>query len=178
MAVKGGAKLKAKLANIKKAIAKPAKLRVGFLEGATYPNGTPVALVAAIQNYGAPRARIPPRPFFSNMIAAKQKEWGPAAAAILKDEDYDAVRTLNIVGEAIGGQLRESIRDTNSPALRPVTLMLRKMQIQNPSLVVTGKTVGQAARRVASGESVAGVPTKPLIWSSHLINSVDHEVKT
>jgi hypothetical protein len=95
---------------------------VGFLAGATYPDGTPVAMVAAIQNYGAPRAGIPPRPFFSNMIAAKQAEWGPAAGALLVANDYDAAKTLEQVGQAIAGQLRQSIRDTNAPPLAPATI--------------------------------------------------------
>lgn len=178
VALSGGKKFEAAMRQLARKIAKPATLRVGFLEGATYPDGTPVALVAAIQNYGAPRARIPARPFFSNMIENKKGEWPKAIAGVLKAEDYDVDKTLRITGEAISGQLRQSIIDTNAPPLSPVTLMLRKMKSQNPDLVVTRKTVGEAAARVAAGESTAGVSTKPLIWSSHLINSVDYEVKS
>jgi hypothetical protein len=175
-AVVGGAKLEAYLKGMAKKLAKPGTLRVGFLEGSTYPNGTQVAMVAAIQEYGAPRARIPPRPFFRNMIAAKQAEWPGAIAGLLKD--HDPAAALSIAGEAIAGQLRESILRTNAPPLSPVTLMLRKMRIENPGIVITGRTVGIAAARVAAGESTAGVPTKPLVWTSHLINSVDYEVVT
>lgn len=173
----GGAALEAKLREIAEKVSKAETLRVGFLEGATYPDGKPVAMVAAIQEFGAPRASIPPRPFFRNMIASKSPNWGESLAAILKNNDYDAEKSLMVMGEGIKGQLVESIIQTNSPALSPTTLMLRKMRSEDQSLVVTGKTVGEAARRVADGESYAGVSTAVLIDSGHLQNSVDYEVK-
>lgn len=97
-------------------------VRVGFLEGATYPDGTPVAMVAAIQDFGAPRAGIPPRPFFRNMVAAKSPSWPAAVEANLKKTSYDVDKTLALVGEGIAGQLRQSIVDTNEPPLAPSTI--------------------------------------------------------
>lgn len=172
----GGKKLETALVKMAARLKKPGSLKVGFLADAVYPNGTSVALVAAIQNYGAPRARIPPRPFFTNMVKDKGPSWPKAIAANLKAADYDATRALRLVGEGIAGQLVQSIDDTFSPPLSPVTLMLRKMKGQNPNLVVTRRTVGEAARRVASGESTAGVSTKPLVWTGDLRNAVSYEV--
>lgn len=97
-------------------------MRVGFLENARYPDGKPVAMIAAIQNFGAPRANIPARPFFSNMIAAKQKEWPAAIAGLMKANQYNVDKVLDIAGHAIAGQLRQSIRDTNAPPLSPYTV--------------------------------------------------------
>lgn len=173
----GGDKLQVVLAGMAKKIAKAKTVQVGFLSGATYPNGTSVPMVAAIQEFGAPKARIPPRPYFRTMIAAKSPGWSQTVADLLKANDYDAEKTLKLTGEGIKGQLQQSIIDTNSPALSPVTLMLRKMKSQNPGMVVTRKTVGEAARRVAAGESSAGVSTKPLVESGDLLNAVDYEVK-
>lgn len=175
--MRGGEGFSEKLAAIAEAIGDGAKLRVGFLENAKYPNGTPVAMVAAIQDFGAPRAGIPPRPFFRNMIAAKQAEWPGAIAELLKDNDYNTQVTLDQAGYGIEGQLRESIIDTNQPPLSPVTLMLRKMKSQDQTLVVTRGTVAIARARVEAGESTAGVSTKTLIETSHMINSTGHEVK-
>lgn len=177
MKIKGGDKLEAALDEIAKNIKKAASVHVGFLEGATYPGGMPVAAIAAIQEFGAPKAGIPPRPFFRTMIEAKSVEWPKAIAGLLKANDYDARKTLDIAGEAIEGQLRESIIDVNEPALSPVTLMLRKMRSEDQSLVVTGTTVAEARKRVADGESTDGVSTKPLDDTGHLIASVGHEVK-
>lgn len=180
-AVRGGGKLEAKLKGIGKKLGNLPRVRVGFLEGATYPDGTLVAMVAAIQEFGAPRARIPPRPYFRTMVSAKKGEWPDAVRVLLKDNDYDVRLTLEQVGAGVAKQLRDSILDLTSPPLSPVTLMLRKMKSEDQSLVVTGKTVGEAARRVAAGESTAGIPAKPLIdWpgGGHLVNSVGVEVKT
>lgn len=119
---RGGDKLKTYLKGLARKLADPGTLRVGFLEGATYPNGTPVAMIAAIQDYGSPINNIPPRPFFRNMIAAKSKEWPKAMAGVFKSTNYDAAKTLAITGEAIAGQLRQSIIDTNAPPLSPATI--------------------------------------------------------
>ena len=174
---KGGHNLQKRLQDMAGKLSGAQSVKVGFLAGATYPDGKPVAMVAAIQEYGAPRAGIPPRPFFRNMISAKKSEWGPATAELLKANDYDARMTLDQLGGAVAGQLRESIADLYDPALSPVTLMLRKMFGNNHS-AIRGRDVAEARRRVQAGESTDGVSTKPLVWTGHLINSVDHEVKT
>ena len=175
--VRGGAGLEAALKRIERmASAGPRQLRVGFLENARYPDGTLVAKVAAIQNYGAPAASIPARPFFSNFVRQDSPAWGEKLARISRAADYDPDVSLGRMGEYLKGGLQASIVDTNDPPLSPVTLMLRKMRSEDQSLVVTGRTVGEAARRVAAGESTAGVSTKPLDDTAHMLNSVDYEV--
>lgn len=144
--IRGGEKFERRLREIAAAVSRPATVRVGFLEAARYPDGKPVAMIAAIHNYGAPRAGIPPRPFFSNMIANKQGEWPAAIAGLLRANDYDAPRALDVAGAAIAGQLRQSIIDTNAPPLAPSTIRRKGF-------------------------------SKPLIETSHMINSIDHEVR-
>lgn len=120
--IKGGEKLEQTLAAIAKKIGTKAVLRVGFLEGATYPGGTPVAMIAAIHNFGAPRAGIPARPFFSNMVREKSPGWGKALVKNLVANDFDVDRSLRMMGEGIAGQLRQSIKDTNEPPLAASTI--------------------------------------------------------
>lgn len=120
--ISGGDKLERRLRELAAGLTKSAKLRVGFLENATYPDGKSVAMVAAIQDFGAPAAGIPPRPFFRNMVAAKKEGWGDALAANLKATDFDAEKALARVGDGIAGQLRQSIKDTNAPPLKPATV--------------------------------------------------------
>lgn len=133
--MRGGEGVARVLREIGENISKAATLRVGFLEGATYPDGRSVAMVASIQEFGAPRAGIPPRPFFRNMIAAKSPEWPEAIGALLKANNYDLAATYAKAGEAIAGQLRQSIVDTNSPALAESTV--RRKGFSKP-LVDTG----------------------------------------
>jgi hypothetical protein len=120
--ISGGKALEARLREIAKGVTKKATLRVGFLEGATYPDGTSVPIVAAIQEFGSPSQGIPPRPFFRRMIAAKASTWGDATAKLLAQNDYDAERTLGLVGMGIKGQLQQSIRDLTDPPLAPATV--------------------------------------------------------
>lgn len=118
--IKGGQKLVLYLEKLAAQLRQPAVLRVGFLENAKYPKGTPVAMVAAIQDFGT--KKIPSRPFFRNMIAAKKSEWGPALELALKRNKMDVKKSMQQLGEGIAGQLRQSIRDTNEPPLSPVTI--------------------------------------------------------
>lgn len=171
--IDGGDKLKAALRQIADSLSRGGSLKVGFLSGATYPNGTPVAMVGAILNFGAPRAGIPPRPFFSEFVAKNSKGWPDEIRAQLKATGYDAALTMSRMGVLLQGQLRQSIRDTNQPPLSPVTLMVR--QIVGPNGTATFADVQEARRRVAAGERASDVSTKPLIWTAHMINSVAYE---
>jgi len=176
--IKGGEGLDKALEAMESGLLRAGTVRAGFLEGATYPDGgLPVAAVAAIQNFGAPNAGIPPRPFFSNMVKEKGPGWADALARILVSNEFDAEKALALMGEGVSGQLRQSIIETLAPPLSQITLMLRKMRSEDQGLVVTGATVGEAARRLDAGESPGGVSTKPLVDTGHLLNSVGYEVE-
>lgn len=120
--ISGGAGLQAALEKIARGLKRGATVKVGFLEGATYLDGTSVSLVAAINEFGAPSRGQPPRPFFRRMIAEKSKEWPAAVEANLAATNYDVVRTLELVGQGIAGQLRQSIVDLVDPPLAPSTV--------------------------------------------------------
>lgn len=122
-------------------------VRVGFLESATYQDGTSVPMVAAINEFGAPSRGQPPRPFFRRMIAAKEHEWGPALALQLKATNYDTTRALDRLGEGIAGQLRESITTLIDPPLAPSTIA-RKGFVK--PLVDTGLLLGSVSHEVVS----------------------------
>lgn len=149
-------------------------LNVGFLADAKYPDGTQVAYVALLQNFGTDK--IPATFFFSNMVDEKSPEWGPALAAILPTVDYDVTKALDLMGKGISEQLSAAIEAVDGPALSPITLMLRKMWSEDQSLVITGATVGEAARRVAEGESTDGVSTKRLVFTAVLRDAPAWEI--
>lgn len=177
VALIGGAKLQAKLDQIAKRLARTKTLRVGFLENATYPdeNHTQVAQAAFWLNYGTSTA--PPRPFFTDMIREKSPGWGAALAEILADNGYDIDNAMQQMGEGIAGQLRDALIELDAPALSPITIMLRKMLIDNPNLRVTGTTIGEAAARVAAGEPTAPASEKVGVYTGHMLNSIDYDTK-
>ncbi|MDE2434733.1 MAG: hypothetical protein KGM49_00600 [Sphingomonadales bacterium] len=143
--VSGGQRLEEALRATGAKIGKAREVRVGFLEGATYPDGTPVAMVAAIQNFGAPEAGIPPRPFFSDMVDAKSPGWGDQFGKVLKAAENDSALALERMGEGIAGQLREAIVDTNSPPLSPTTI---KRKGSDKPLIDTGHMLASVDKEV------------------------------
>lgn len=174
----GGGKLDAYLSGIVAKVGTGRSVRVGFLEGSTEQDGTSLPMVAAIQEFGAPRAGIPPRPFMRAMIARHKVEWGPQLGKVLVYLKYEATPALRSMGQLIAGETRQSIVDMDSPPLSPVTLMLRKMRAKNPSLRMSATVVREAARRVKAGESTSGVSTKPLVDRGILLGGIDYEVET
>lgn len=173
--VKGGDKAQAALDKLAKKLGGgPLSLKVGFLQDAKYDDGTPVATVAAIDNFGAPGRGIPPRPFFSNMIKIHSKEWGDNLAFILVASDNDAGRSLNLLGLHIAGQLQTSIRETNGPPNSPVTNLLKQRFPTRDGM--TFADVLQAWHDVAAGETSAPAG-KPLVWSGKMLESVRSEVQ-
>ena len=120
------------------------EVSVGFMAGATYPDGTPVAAVAFWNEYGGPGRQ--PRPFFRQMIAAESPTWPGKMAKLAKATDYDGDRVLALMGEDIKGALQKSINDFQSPPLAPSTIEAKGF-------------------------------AKPLIDTSHMLNSVTYEVK-
>lgn len=118
-------------------------LEVGFMSQARYPDGTSVALVAALNEWGT--AKSPPRPFFRSMIAAKSSGWGPSAARILVNTNYDTKATLDMLGIGISDQLRASI-NSNTPPPNASSTVARKGFSQ--TLVDTGMLRNSVTYRV------------------------------
>lgn len=141
--MKGGDKLAAKLKEIGARLGPNGALKVGFLEGATYPasgddkEGLSVAQVAFWNEFGtlqvhgaAAEARgnttrsggVPPRPFFRNAIAQNSPNWSTELAAAVKLANYDTRKALTIMGDVVKGQIVKSILETNSPPLSEYTI--------------------------------------------------------
>jgi len=173
----GGGNLDAYLRKLAKQLEKPKTLRVGFLETATYPDAdhTQVAQVAAWLNFGSKTA--PPRPFFTDMVASKSPAWGDKLLRLIRQNDGDITMSLGQMGEGIKGQLESALINLSAPPLSEITLMLRRMKADNPHLIVTGATVGEAARRVAAGESPGDVSTKVGVVTKHMLHSIGSDIQ-
>ncbi len=143
--VKGGDKLNEKLLELARSAQTASILKIGFLEGATYPDGTSVPMVAAFNEFGVPSHGQPPRPFFRRMVSAKSGEWPKAISNLLKANNYDTKLTLDQAGEAIAGQLRQSIKDLVDPPLAPSTIARKG---SSKPLVDTGVLLASVAHEV------------------------------
>jgi hypothetical protein len=114
----GGDALKKKLEDIAKKMAK-GDVEVGFIDHATYTDGTSVAAVAFNNEYG--NSKQQPRPFFRNMISKESPGWGDKMARLAKGYDYDAKSILGAMGDDVAGALRQSINDFTTPAIKKST---------------------------------------------------------
>lgn len=131
----GGDKLDAKLREIAAKLKRGGAVEIGFPEGAAYPDGKPVAYIAAIQEFGAPSRGIPSRPYFRTMIALKSPKWGDALGNLVISTNYDAASALGLMGQGIQGQLQTSIRDWSDPPNAPSTIAAKGF---NAPLIDTG----------------------------------------
>lgn len=101
------------------------QVKVGFVDGATYPEGESVAQVAADNEWGDPRKNRPPRPFFRNAISEKSTEWAATVGRGIR-AGIDTSQVLEVVGAQIKGDVQESIATLMEPALAPLTIELRQ----------------------------------------------------
>lgn len=99
-------------------------------------------MVAAIQEFGAPAAGIPPRPFMRNMVARHSGEWPGEIATQLRSTNYDVSTTMNRVGALIKGEIQQSIRDGPFEPLKPATV--RRKGFSQP-LIDTGVLINSVA---------------------------------
>lgn len=156
-------------------------LRVGYLDGATYPNGNLVAMIAAIHEYGAPNARwpIPPRPWMRPTIQAHRTVYPEQIGKLLVQYNYDGMRTLDTMGQFVVADMRRTLAQIQTPPLSPVTVMVRSMRRGNPNLPQGIGTVYRAIGRVRAGRQPrSGTSTKPLVGqNSLLLTRLGYEVR-
>ena len=138
--------------------------QAGFL-GGTYPNGQSIAQVAVWQEFGVPSRKIPPRPFMRPAVTENKQKWSnlmaSGAKAILKGNETPA-SVMDKVASVAASDIAQEIIDLTAPSLSPVTLELRDMKRRG--INITGATVGEAARKVASdGYTPPSISNKPLI---------------
>lgn len=141
--VVGGLKLDIALRAIEKKITSGGVLRMGFLEGARYPERTnarflkavgskatptvvpsiPIAQAAFWDEYGTSRA--PARPAFRTTIAKKSKEWGAKLGKAIIATGYDGRKALALLGQDMRDDLENAIAQWSSPANSPLTVKIK-----------------------------------------------------
>jgi hypothetical protein len=142
--------------------------KVGWLESSLYEDGTPVASIAAQNEFGNPGRGIPPRPTVRPAIIEHQKEWQKMAADgvnLILAGKATAQDIMEGIGETAQGQVYENISKLLEPKLSPITIVARKYK--KNGIKITGGTIGQIAALIKSGNmpDVSGISTKPLVDS-------------
>ena len=184
----GGEEIRRKLLEVAKRLGKGDLLKVGFLEGATYPDGTPVAQIAAVQEWGG-EIDVPAR---TQDLHFKQGKNGEVGNRFVKKNKADFVQTVTIPAHKIvipprpffrkmiwaqskgwGALVSTSLKKNNydlEAAMTATGEMIRG-QLQNSIRQLTDPPLKQSTVRAKGSE-------KPLIETGHMLNSVDFEVTT
>lgn len=100
------------------------EVAAGWLSSARYEDGTPVAYIAAIQEFGNPPS-LPPRPTMRPTVAAKTSQWAKIYAQMIKNSQ-SGTAVLEVMGGSIAGDMREAISQVVDPPLAKSTLQARK----------------------------------------------------
>jgi len=134
--------------------------QVGWFSSSIYPNGTPVAYVAAIQEFGYPNGNIPPRMGLRGMAKDAQPLWSKAAgygAKLMVNGTWTIDDALEFIGGVAEGSIRKQIASVISPPLKQSTIDARD-------------------RRRASGEPSTATGAKPLVDTGYMLATVTHIV--
>lgn len=135
------------------------RLRVGFFETAKYEDGTPVAYVAAIHEFGAPGQGIPARPFMRPTAVAEKANWDrgfASGARAVAQGRLTPQQVLGAVGANAAGSISEAIARVQTPPLKEATIRDKQRQYATKG--------GQ------------GKLSKPLVRTGQLIASPTYEV--
>lgn len=135
-------------------------LKVGWGENQKYEDGTAVAGIAAVQEFGNPMRNIPPRPFMRPTVSEKSLQWQELIAKGMKlvfNDKKSTSAVFEAVGLKVAGDIRASISKVSAPALKTATVKAR----------LRGKK---------QGKSVSLTAAKPLVDTGLMLNSLTSEV--
>ena len=136
-------------------------LAVGWFEAAKYDAETPVAAVAAQNEYGNEELNIPPRPFIRPTVANRSRVWKGFITRNAKkviSGDLSGDQMMEALGLAVAGDIRKTITQIHEPKLSERTLAARRK-----------------IRKVSKEEASAELE-KPLVFEAFLLNSVSYAV--
>ena len=89
-----------------------ASVRVGVLENATYPDGTPVAMVAFWNEYGTRTS--PVRAFFRTTVSENKKNWVLSVQNLMKMHN-NPKQVMGLIGVHMQEQIVQSINTWTDP---------------------------------------------------------------
>ena len=113
-------------------------VKVGFFSTAKYQDGTPVAAVAAWNEFGT--KTIPERPFFRNALAGMEDGIVNIIKAGIDTEKMVVDdRLAGRVGEYVAGQVQESITALKDPPNAPETVARKRKKLHGKKGVGGGE---------------------------------------
>jgi hypothetical protein len=113
-------------------------LNIGIMSGSTYPDGTSVAFIGMIHEFGT--SKTPARSFLRSTLEEKQDEWIDLVANSLKvNPSVESAFTL--LGEIASKDIQMKIESGINPSLNPKTVLAKQRKGKTKSslpLIDTG----------------------------------------
>lgn len=131
--------------------------KVGWLESSVYPDGTPAAYVAAIQEYGDPDSNIPSRSFMRTSSDEHSQRWVQImtkAVMRIPSGQGDIRQALDLVGLAAEGDIRRKITQIFEPPLAESTIKSRARRAGKKPEQVSTKPLNDTGYMLATLTSV------------------------
>lgn len=144
-----------------------AATKVGFPDGAEPAEGdrgsmTEVATIAAVHEFGAPKAYVPERSFLRTAHDDNLQALNALKERLYKkvvDGEMTTGQALEKLGEWMTGKVKKKIRDVMTPPLQRATVMRKSRSLRS-------KKKKRAAFITSGGN--------PLIDTGQMLNSVTH----
>jgi hypothetical protein len=188
-AFSGGAVLEAKLREIAEKVGKANTVNVGFLEGATYPDGTPVALIAATNEYGG-TVTVPEHDVTINRNLKKNGEFANDGKFVKADKaNFSTTHHVDEYTVTIPARpfFRSMIQKNKGDWPADLGKIIKAANYDSTvALGRLGKHVAEQLQESIRDFSEPGNAKstiakkgfdKPLVDSDHMLNSVDSEVQ-
>lgn len=154
--------------------------KTGYFETAKYADGTPVAYIATIHEFGYPGGSIPARPTMRPAVIKHGQPGGKwatsfaaGAKAVLAGK-RTPLEVMELTALMAAGDVAKEISELHVPTLSPLTLMARLYKRDMGSGITGGKTLGALAKGLDAGPVNFGglVSVKPLVDTGLMFKSV------
>ena len=135
-------------------------LQVGWFDTNKYEDGTPVAYVALIHEFGYLEGGIPPRPFMRPTIAREETKWRALveqSAVKITAGNMTVDQLFDILGLSVSGEIARSISEVFAPPLKPATI--------------------KAKQRKMAKTGLTGALDKPLVESGIMLDTVTYVIE-
>jgi hypothetical protein len=157
--------------------------RIGWFSTAKYADGTPVAYVASIHEFGAPSRGIPARSFIRPTITAKTGEWSQQMRYLAKQivaGQMDTQTALEQLAVVARGDVDATLARLREPPLSKLTVYIRKF-IKNGGVIHGYRDIMRLREEMAKEEkagtlSLAGVSDDPLDFSGYMRATLSYTV--
>lgn len=150
--------------------------KVGWFPSAKYPDGTSVAYVATVQEYGDPSHNIPPRPTGRQTKSKYGADWKRVAQEGAKAV-MQGTTTVNVMFEKLvslaAGQWRATITRLQQPPLKESTIDTRTRKTAAYQNLKTRKAKKKMREENRSNPTFV----KPLVETAIMLNTLTYTVE-